>query len=80
MVKRMLDIISLFEILFPMKTLGHRLSRLKKINIDKNNLYVTYSDIHKTEKFWYPINDVILKRWKELVKTMLVTLSGKVLF
>ena len=36
--------------------------------------------VHKIEKFRYPINDIILKRRKELVKTVLVTLSGKVLF
>ena len=53
-----------------MKTLG-------KTNIDKNNVYMTCT---QTEKFRYPINDVILKRGKELVKTVLVTLSGKVLF
>ena len=35
--------------------------------------------MHKTEKFRYPINDVILKRRKDLVKTMLVTLSVKVI-
>ena len=34
--------------------------------------------VHKTVKLRYPINDVILKRGKELVKTVLVTLSGKV--
>ena len=37
-------------------------------------------DVHKTEKFRYPINDVILKRGKDLAKTVSVTLSGKVLF
>ena len=36
--------------------------------------------VHKTEKFRYPKSDVVLKRGKELVKTVLVTLSGKVLF
>ena len=36
--------------------------------------------VHKTEKFRYPINHVTLKRGKELMKTLLVTLSGKVLF
>ena len=34
----------------------------------------------KLKKFRYPINDVILKRGKELMKKVLVTLSGKVLF
>ena len=34
----------------------------------------------KTEKFQYPKSDVVLKSRKELVKTVLVTLSGKVLF
>ena len=68
--------------LFPMKTLEKwnyftQTVQIKKINIDK----IVYSwHIHKTEKFRYPINDVILKREKELVKTVLVTLSGKVLF
>ena len=37
-------------------------------------------NIHKTEKFWYSISDVILKHGKELVKTVLVTMSGKVFF
>ena len=37
--------------------------------MDKNSLYMT-------EKFRYPINDVILKRGKEFVKTVLVTLPG----
>ena len=32
----------------------------------------------KTEKFWYSISDIILKREKELVKTVLITVSGKV--
>ena len=36
--------------------------------------------VHKTEKFQYPINDVIVKHGKELVKTVLVTLTVKVLF
>ena len=31
----------------------------------------------KLRWFRYPINDVILKRGKELVKSVLVTLSGK---
>jgi len=35
--------------------------------------------VHKTETFRYHISDVILKRGKELVKTVLVTLPGKVL-
>ena len=34
--------------------------------------------VHQTETFRYPINDVI--RGKELVKTVLVPLPGKVLF
>ena len=34
--------------------------------------------VHKTEKFRYPINDVILKCGKELVKTVLVSLSCKI--
>ena len=33
--------------------------------------------VDKTEKFRYPINDAILKRRKELVKTLLVTLLEK---
>jgi len=36
--------------------------------------------LHKTEKVRYPISDVILERGKELVKTVLVTLPGKVHF
>ena len=36
--------------------------------------------MYTKQNFQYPINDVILKRGKELVKTVLVTLSGKVLF
>ena len=36
--------------------------------------------VHKTEKFRYPISDVVLKRGKELMKTVFVTVSGKVLF
>ena len=36
--------------------------------------------MYTKQKFRYPINDVILKRGKELVKTVLVTLSGKALF
>ena len=34
----------------------------------------------KVRKFRYPINDVILKRGKALMKTVLVTLPGRVLF
>ena len=36
--------------------------------------------IHKTGKVLYPIDDAILKRAKELVKTVLVILSEIVLF
>ena len=36
--------------------------------------------MYTKQKFRYPISDVILKRGKELVKTVLVTVSGKVLF
>ena len=33
--------------------------------------------MYTTDKFRYPINDVILKRGKELVKTVLVTLPAE---
>ena len=36
--------------------------------------------VHKTEKFRYPISDVILERGKELAKTVFGTVSGKILF
>ena len=43
---------------------------------------MTCNDVHKTEKFRYPTNDVELKRRKELVKTvlLLVRVSGNILF
>ena len=53
------------------------LTKFKKKEIHKNNLYVTY--VHKSEKFRYPISDVILKRGKKLVKTVFVTVPGNVL-
>ena len=67
--------------LFTMKQeneiISHILSRFKKEILTKI-IYMWH--VHKTEKFWYPIIDVILKCGKELMKTVLVTLSGKVLF
>ena len=36
--------------------------------------------MYTKQKFRYPISDVILKRGKELVKTVFVTVSGKILF
>ena len=56
-------------VLFPMKTSGKwnyftQTVQIKKINIDKNNLTSTWH-VHKTETFWYPISDVILKRRRE---------------
>ena len=45
-------------------------------------MYYWCNDVHKTEKFRYPTNDVVLKRGKELVKTLLllVRVFGIVLF
>ena len=70
--------------LFPMKTLGklnYFTQTVQILKFFKKLTKIIYTwHVHKTEKFRYPINDVILKRGKELVKTVLVTLSGKVLF
>ena len=70
--------------LFTMKTLG-QLNDFKNILQINNNkkkykkltkIICTWH-VHKSEQFQYPMNDVILKRWKELVKTMFITGSGK---
>ena len=74
--------ISVYFMLFPMNRLGkwNDFTSLSRIFFKHFFffLYVTWTEMFVTwtEKFWYTINDVILKRGKELVKTMLVTLSG----
>ena len=48
------------------------MSRFKKVNIHKNEfIHDMYTELR---------NDIILKHGKELVKTVLVTVCGKVLF
>ena len=66
-----------------MKTLGkwNYFTQTVQIKIYMKMTKIIYTwHVHNTEMFRYPINDVILKCWKELVKTVLVTVSGKVLF
>ena len=69
-----------FVFVFFYAVLHEKVRKIKLFHTDcsdlKNKLWqkIIYTwHIHKTEKFWYPINDVILKRGKELVKTVINT-------
>ena len=81
---RQYQFISMYFMQFPMKRLGkwnyfkHTVHIKKKKRRKKRALTkIIYTwHVNKTEAFRHPINDVILKRGKELVKTV----SGKVLF
>ena len=60
--------------------LSHALSRFKKkkkIKIKKLTNLIYAWHVYQNEKFRCPVNDVILKRGKELVKTVLVTLLAE---
>ena len=48
------------------------------VQIIKKNFFFFIRDMYTKQQFQYPIN-VILKRGKELVKIMFITMSGKVL-
>ena len=56
--------------------ISNTLSRFKKSTLAKT---VYTGHVHRTKKFRYPISILVLKLEKELVKTALITVSGKVI-